>query len=204
MSLRQQKKRQAREDILNAARTLINDVGFEAARMRDIAAAANVSYQTLYNYFRTKTQILQGILLQDVEHLNDEIASDSHRYQGDLLDSLAQMTRLSMGVIDQDNRALWRRATLDLLGENLEVMGLFARINTRSYERLQLLLSRAQEFGELQQDAPVPLITDIVYALVDYIILRYLLDPTTTEDAVLSHLDAQIRLVIEPYLQPTA
>jgi len=204
MSLRQQKKRQAREDILNAARTLINDVGFEAARMRDIATTANVSYQTLYNYFRTKTQILQGILLRDVEHLTDEIASDSHRYQGDLLGSLAQMTRLAMGVIDKDNRALWRRATLDLLGENPEVMGLFARINTKSYERLQLLLSRAQEFGELKQDAPVQLIADIIYALVDYIILRYLLDPSTTEDAVLSHLDAQISLVIEPYLQPTA
>ena len=204
MSLRQQKKRQAREDILNAARTLINDVGFEAARMRDIATTANVSYQTLYNYFRTKTQILQGILLRDVEHLTDEIASDSHRYQGDLLGSLAQMTRLAMGVIDKDNRALWRRATLDLLGENPEVMGLFARINTKSYERLQLLLSRAQEFGELKQDAPVQLIADIIYALVDYIILRYLLDPSTTEDAVLSHLDAQISLVIEPYLQPIA
>ncbi len=204
MSLRQQKKRQAREDILNAARTLINDVGFEAARMRDIATTANVSYQTLYNYFRTKTQILQGILLQDVEHLTDETASDSHRYQGDLLGSLAQMTRLAMGVIDKDNRALWRRATLDLLGENPEMMGLFARINTKSYERLQLLLSRAQEFGELKQDAPVQLIADIIYALVDYIILRYLLDPSTTEDAVLSHLDAQISLVIEPYLQPIA
>jgi len=204
MSLRQQKKRQAREDILNAARTLINEVGFEAARMRDIATAANVSYQTLYNYFRTKTQILQGMLLRDVEHLTEEIASDSHRYQGDLLGSLAQMTRLSMGVIDKENRALWRRATLDLLGENPEAMGLFAQTNAKSHESLQLLFSRAQEFGELKQDAPIQLITDIIYALIDYIILRYLLDPSTTDEAVFSHLDAQIRLVIEPYLQPIA
>jgi AcrR family transcriptional regulator len=203
MSLRQQKKRQAREDILAAARGLIDDVGFEASRMRDIAAAANVSYQTLYNYFPTKTQILQGILLQDVGNLADEMGSDSHRHQGDLLGALTRMTRLSIRVIDKDNRDLWRRATLDLLGDNPEVMGLFARINTKSHESLQLLLSRAQEFGELKHDAPIQLITDIVYALIDYMILRYLLDPSTTEDAVLNHLDAQVRLVVEPYLQPT-
>ena len=58
MSLREQKKHQARQQILRSAHRLIQDGGYASTRMRDIAAAANVSYQTLYNYFPTKGLIL--------------------------------------------------------------------------------------------------------------------------------------------------
>jgi AcrR family transcriptional regulator len=201
MTLREQKKRQAREDILTAARELIDSVGFDAARMRDIASAANVSYQTLYNYFPTKTQIVQGILQQDLSHYADQLHSDEYRYRGDLRASLLKLAQLSLSMITEENRDLWRIATLNLLGGDSEVLGLATWISTNSLEALQLLLSRAQEFGELSRDAPASLIADTLYVLVDYMVLRYLIDPDTTEQAVIRLLEDQIALIITPHLQ---
>ncbi len=201
MSRREQKKRQAREDILKAARELVDSVGFDAARMRDIAEAANVSYQTLYNYFPTKTQILQGILQQDLSHYADQLQSEEFRYRGDLRNSLIKLARLTLSVITTENRDLWRIATLNLLGGNSEVLGLATWISTNSLEALQLLLSRSQEFGELSRDAPAALIADTLYVLVDYMVLRYLIDPDTTEAAVVQLLEDQIALIITPHLQ---
>ena len=201
MSLRQQKKRQAHEAILTAARELIETVGFDAARMRDIAGSANVSYQTLYNYFPNKTQILQGILQQDLSDYADQLHSDEYRYRGDLKASLLKLAQLSLSVITAENRKLWRIATLNLLGGDTEALGLATWINTNSLEALQLLLSRAQEFGELDREAPTPLIADTLYMLVDYMVLRYLIDPDTTEHAVVKLLEDQIALIITPHLQ---
>ena len=65
MSLREAKKLRARHDILTAARELIDTHGYEQTTMRDIATAAELSYQTLYNYFPTKALILQALLLED-------------------------------------------------------------------------------------------------------------------------------------------
>ena len=62
MSLREQKKVRARSDILAAANTLIARKGYENTTMREIADAANLSYQTLYNYFPSKAQIVQAML----------------------------------------------------------------------------------------------------------------------------------------------
>jgi AcrR family transcriptional regulator len=62
LPLRQQKKHQARNRILASAERLIRERGFEATKMRDIASRAELSYQTLYNYFPTKGQILEEVL----------------------------------------------------------------------------------------------------------------------------------------------
>ena len=60
--LRERKKQRARSDILAAANTLIARKGYADTTMREIAEAADVSYQTLYNYFPSKAQIVRAML----------------------------------------------------------------------------------------------------------------------------------------------
>ena len=56
--LRESKKRQTRAAIAQAAADLFRDHGFAAVTVDDVAAAANVSRQTVFNYFPTKEQML--------------------------------------------------------------------------------------------------------------------------------------------------
>jgi AcrR family transcriptional regulator len=56
--LRESKKRQTREAIAQAAADLFRERGFAAVTVDDVAAAANVSRQTVFNYFPTKEQML--------------------------------------------------------------------------------------------------------------------------------------------------
>lgn len=200
MSLRQQKKRKAREDILSAARTLIREQGYEPARMRDIAAAAHVSYQTLYNYFPTKARILQALLLADIEHLVRDVQTLISGYSGDLLATLDALHQLCLGVVEPGERALWQRATVELLQEDPEATGMFNFIELNTLEGLELLMRRAQEFGELDRRAPVRALADIVFCLADYSLLRYLIEQSITKEGALAHLHDQLELVLTPYL----
>jgi AcrR family transcriptional regulator len=56
--LREIKKRQTRSTIAQTAADLFRDRGFSAVTVDDVAAAANVSRQTVFNYFPTKEQML--------------------------------------------------------------------------------------------------------------------------------------------------
>ena len=56
--LRNRKKLKTRQAIATAAARLFDTVGYESVRMKDIARAADVSEQTLYNYFPTKEHLI--------------------------------------------------------------------------------------------------------------------------------------------------
>jgi AcrR family transcriptional regulator len=56
--LREAKKRRTRESIALAAADLFRERGFAAVTVDDVARAADVSRQTVFNYFPTKEQML--------------------------------------------------------------------------------------------------------------------------------------------------
>jgi AcrR family transcriptional regulator len=70
MSLFDEHKAERRERILDAARTLVADRGYEGLTMRDLARAAKVSVPTLYNLFGSK----DAILVTELEAMTEAIA----------------------------------------------------------------------------------------------------------------------------------
>src|SRR3954451_17034148 len=56
--LRERKKRQTRDAIAAAAITLFRARGFEAVTVAEVAAAADVSEKTVFNYFPTKEDLV--------------------------------------------------------------------------------------------------------------------------------------------------
>jgi AcrR family transcriptional regulator len=58
LGLRERKKQQTRELIAEAARRLFTERGFERVTVAEIARAAEVSEQTVFNYFPTKEDLV--------------------------------------------------------------------------------------------------------------------------------------------------
>jgi len=58
VGLRERKKRQTRQLIVDTAATLFAERGYEQVAVLDVAKAADVSEQTVYNYFPTKQRLV--------------------------------------------------------------------------------------------------------------------------------------------------
>ena len=67
--LRAQKKADKNRRILEAATTLFRKVGYDSARIEDIAEMAGVSVGTFYNYFKNKGDMLMATVSMEVEEV---------------------------------------------------------------------------------------------------------------------------------------
>jgi len=67
VGLRLRQKKARSERILEEASNLFRTVGYEAARIEDIAEAAELSVGTFYNYFEGKADILLAMVALEVE-----------------------------------------------------------------------------------------------------------------------------------------
>lgn len=94
IGLREQKKRRTRQALVAAALQLFRDKGYDQTTVAEIAAAAEVSYATFFNYFAAKDEVvfaddhLYGTLLAQVF-----AAKDPQEQPADLL--LRAMRHLS-------------------------------------------------------------------------------------------------------------
>jgi len=203
MSLREEKKQQARQDILTAARDLIDQHGYDQAKMRDIAASARLSYQTLYNYFPTKALILQALLVQDMAHLAaqfDELVAEHAAGKRALLATLHAIYEADMDAIAQRDRELWRVVAVDFINQEGEAAHIYQLIDATSHDTLMGLLTAAQTNGELTDSANVTLLADTLFAISHHTVWRYIMEPGTAKGVLLEALEAQTELLVQPYL----
>jgi AcrR family transcriptional regulator len=84
VGLRERKKQQTRDAIARAATELFARDGFESVTVKQIARAANVSRQTVFNYFATKEEMLFD---RDPEVLEALLTSIRGRADGSLVDA---------------------------------------------------------------------------------------------------------------------
>lgn len=199
-SLRERKKRAARARILGAADQLIQSRGYEQTTMRDIASAAEVSYQTLYNYFPAKGDILFQLLIGRIEDVSDHYAQVLRSFDGDLLEALDELARLACTALTSSDRTLWQTALVALLDQEAGASKLLDLIDAVAHQSLEALLSAARASGELTPSVPIAELGNTLYDLMDYAVVRLLLDPNADVDTTLQNLSARFSVVLSPQL----
>ena len=143
---RHRRSEEARIAILEAADNLLVERGFTALTMEGIAAAAGVAKQTIYRWWRSKTEVLMDALLEDVAegsfptHFGSLSADLQHHLLG-----LAKMLALS------DTGAVFRA----LMAEAQHDAALAVRLRTQFIEpqriRDRVPFEQAVKRGELPQ-----------------------------------------------------
>ena len=70
---KQREKEQRKIEIINAARKVFSNKGFNSATMEEIASEAELSPGTLYLYFKNKEELHTSLSIEILKYLADEI-----------------------------------------------------------------------------------------------------------------------------------
>ncbi len=109
--LRDRKKARRRDEIVSAARDLFARQGIDATTMADIAAAAEVSPPTVFNYFGSKDGILIAMITEGTQDAREH---DRALHWCDGIDLASLITKLfqrvSTRTLDIAGKRVWRYA----------------------------------------------------------------------------------------------
>ena len=116
--LREDKKRQTQLNIMEAAKTIFSEKGFEPASMAEIAKDAGVGTGTIYNYFPSKGALLLRIFTEEAEEmkgtLQDPFTKDE---KGDLVESVIGAMHGFAEFFRHYPKSFWRELFHVMTGE---------------------------------------------------------------------------------------
>jgi AcrR family transcriptional regulator len=164
MGVRKAQKQATRERVVDAARELFEDVGYEDTTIRMIADRAGVSVGSVFTTFESKVDVFNHILFERFEALSSELDRIAPYLKGAACDRIASLMSLAYDVECQQ---------LGLMMSHLAAShGWPARIEVESNRRASRLLGlfktalqQGVEHGELRDDFDVNLFADTLYAV---------------------------------------
>ncbi|MDY0250042.1 MAG: TetR/AcrR family transcriptional regulator [Pseudomonas sp.] len=190
-SLRERQKEQRREAILVAAMNLFVSNGYTATKVEEIAAAAEVSAPTVFNYFGSK----QAILFALVDRADCCAVSDIRSQMEPFDNAVDALCHLQIAIIKYELDALpisvWQE--LMSLCFNGSISQSMAQINTRLSKEIAGLLRELQARGMLSANFDPDAVADL---LNDYCVLLFARFVHQEEPDLEAHAK-RIRLVVE-------
>ncbi|MGG4167692.1 TetR/AcrR family transcriptional regulator [Rossellomorea vietnamensis] len=116
--LREDKKRQTQLNIMESAKNIFSQKGFETASMVEIAKDAGVGTGTIYNYFPSKGALLLRIFTEEAEEMKEALQDPfSSQESGDLVESVIGAMQGFAEFFQHYPKAFWRELFHVMTGE---------------------------------------------------------------------------------------
>ncbi|TGD41514.1 TetR/AcrR family transcriptional regulator [Pseudotabrizicola sediminis] len=148
-----------------AAARLFREVGYGAARMEDIAAAADVSVGTLYNYFETKGDLLLAIVSMEVEEV---LAAGAAVLATPPADPAEALEMLIGGYYDHSlvylSKAMWRTAmALSIESPDTPFSQRYTALDAMLTDQVCAMVAALQRRGRLKDGVPARLVGEVLF-----------------------------------------
>ena len=164
-------QRRRRDDIIQAALKIFDRDGFEAAKMADIAEEAEVAKGTLYLYFDTKVDLLEGVVAHAIMPTLQQIGSVAEANSGTARERLAQQVRLAALRMASPEMKTLLRHMISTAPKNQRIARYYYdNVVLKGLEHFKTTLDYGVETGEFRPEArqidPLVLVGASVYTSV--------------------------------------
>jgi len=166
IGLRERKRLQRRELILSCGDRLFGDRGFDVTTMDAIAACADISPATLYNFFPTKLDILTELFGRRIQDRLARIDSVGVAPADDPVSAAHDLVTAIFESFADFDRGLLRRVTLNALNEGptRDAGARYVLAESEMLEALVAALRRFQDEGTLESGRCVEDLAAAIFA----------------------------------------
>lgn len=161
LNRRQAAKIRTRQKVLDAARTLFAERGYEPATIRDIAKGAGMSTGAVFANFQDKAELFEAVLTEDLTKLAEVLkaaAASETTVRGKLLAALTAAYHGSLEHLPLV-QAVVARSWFQPVAAEMRVRNVIKPLVGIVSDTLQAGVRE----GALRQDADVRLLSDLIY-----------------------------------------
>ena len=203
--LREKQKADRNQRLLQAAAGLFRSRGYAAVRTEDIAAAAELSVGTLYNYFATKGDLLMALVTMEVEEvlaLGAGVVADP---PGDVASAL---DRLVGSYYDHSlvylSKALWRTAmALSIEAPETPFSARYTALDRSLAGQVTDLVAELQRRGVARADVPAGPLGAALFGVLNQLFIEFVKDESQPLERLKAEASAQ-NAAIARLLAPAA
>lgn len=195
--LRERQKADRTQRILQAASRLFRGHGYAPVRIEDIAAAADVSAGTCYNYFSTKGDILLAIVAMEVEEVigaGAAVVSDPPRHVAEALDRLTHI--YYDHSLEYLSKEMWRAAmALSIEAPDTPNGARYSELDRRLSAQVTDLIAALQAHGVVRADLDAGPMGELLFNNLNQMFIDFVKDDAMTLDHLKARVTAQTRPV---------
>ncbi|MFD1363188.1 TetR/AcrR family transcriptional regulator [Lentibacillus salinarum] len=198
--LRERKKEKTQEVILQSGKRLFISKGYVKTAMKDIAQECDIGVGTLYNYYESKSKLLQEIFRNNLPDLSSRAAEIQQDDSLTLQEKICDIISLSMTVFHQFPRSFYRGLFSVMANgteSSVDVSDKMLDIDEQFMSLMAKVLEQEKETGHLSDSYPVDRSVTLMYSVLAAQIMMYLLDDRVSKDQVLSEVMDQIYFLLE-------
>lgn len=189
--LRARQKADRHKRILEAASELFRSQGYEGAKMEAIAAAAEVSIGTIYNYYQNKGDLLVAIVAMEV---NEVLNAGKKVIATPPADVAKAVDRLVINYIEHSlvylSKEMWRQAMAISTQQPESPFGrTYSDLDRALTDQTCALIERLQELGHVREDIDSRDIGQMIFNNTNMMFTIFVKD----EAMPIAHLRAAIR-----------
>ncbi|SPU41881.1 TetR/AcrR family transcriptional regulator [Brevundimonas diminuta] len=160
LNRRQAAKVRTRQKVLDAARTLFAERGYDAATIRDIAKGAGMSTGAVFANFQDKAELFEAVFSEEMEGLLLDIRTAAG--EGRVLD------RMSNGLTAGYHRSLDHLPLMQAMVARSWFQPEDADLRSRAFvrplvEAVAEILQAGVREGELRQDVDLPMLARLIW-----------------------------------------
>ena len=195
---RERNKCETFASIVETAGRTFDDIGYVDATIEMIAAAANVSPGTVYNYFGTKHALLAAVATRSFENVFEETSAGADVPMGDPVAAITEITDSYIRHMVGLGRPVLRdllRAAFD--PTHSELLADLVGLDERAVARVRDLLSAFQAQRLISIDTDPRAGAMLVYSIVTTALLVYVSMPAMELDEVEAVVHSQVQIVFQ-------
>ncbi|MCX8129723.1 MAG: TetR/AcrR family transcriptional regulator [Clostridia bacterium] len=194
--LREKKKTDRNKRIQNAAIKLFGTQGYEATTMRGIAQEAELGVGTLYNYYKSKGEILLSIIDDKSEEFVYEFDDAIKNRKNDIFSSVSTFFGIYIKSFSIYNKRIWREFLSAALTKQPSIIEYIWAIDSIFIKKFTELLQRFAKDGLIGNGIDFESISLTFYSVLGFHILKYISDEDISIEVLKESFEKQIRVLI--------
>jgi len=196
--LRARQKAVRHDRILEAATRLFREQGYETVKIEAIAAAAEVSIGTIYNYYRNKGDLLVAIVSLEVEEVLRQGEGVIARPPAS---AEAAVDALVGGYVEHSlhylSKEMWRQAMAISTTQPESPFGeTYAALDVALAQQTCDLIEKLQTLGSLSREAEPQALGEVIFNNANMNFIVFVKDEKMTMTELRSHLRREHRAVL--------
>lgn len=197
MSLRQKQRVARRQAILFAAGDLFATKGFETTSLEDVAVSAELSVPTIYTFFKSKQELLLGLLEEDGVVLEPKLAAIIDDLPVNPVDAFFSMGQaIIVEGYDVGRKNVWREILAASLKVGVDQGNQLRVLQSVSADYIGTAIDRLQKKGSLASDLDRASAVRVIHGIIRRVFQIYVVNDEVSLDDMTAMLLSDLKTIL--------